>query len=201
MPSSIALAAAAALATFSAPSAPPASPVQAASPAQASAAQAPVTPTPAIPVLELRELLAVQDGAVVVAPRARQLAGQQVRVRGWLVVFEDAPGDGFWLAPRPVFQDESGAGSGELPPSALRVTAPAVVLSALPASPVPLEVTGTLRLDRETDEQGRIAVARVHVDDPGSVRRLERRPSPIPAAGTSSPPAANHAGKTTEENR
>jgi hypothetical protein len=154
-------------------------------------AQAPPSETPpAAPLLDLRELVSVQDGKPDLSPKARSLAGQRVRLRGWLVVFEEAPADGFWLAPRPVFQDESGAGSGELPPTAVRVTAPPEVLAALPADPIALEVDGILLTGRETDAAGRSAIARVRVGAPGDVRLLERRaaspkipPSALPAAG------------------
>lgn len=169
-----------------------------------SSAPAPIPaarPAADVPVLELGQLLSVQDGRPELSPRVRELSGQRVRLRGWLVVFEEAPGDGFWLSPRPVFQDESGAGSGELPPSCVRVTAPAEVLAALPDDAVPLEVTGTLTTGRVADDAGRISIARIQVDGPAGVHRLERRPKSLPPSATDRPAGGANAAPTKEDHR
>jgi hypothetical protein len=117
--------------------------------------------------LDLADLLSTgPGGAVEVSPRVKQLAGRRVRVRGWSVVFEAPLRDGFWLAPHPVFQDESGAGSGDLPPRSIRVLAPPEVVRALPPDSVPLEVIGRLEHGRQADAEGRLSLVRVRVDDP-----------------------------------
>jgi hypothetical protein len=138
-------------------------------PAAAAAAQDAASPPP---LLELRDLLVFEGGAPAIAPRVAALSGARVRVRGWLVVFEEPPEDVFWLAPRPVLQDESGAGSGDLPPRSIRVRAPAEVLRALPQDSAPLEATGRLEVGREVDADGRPSLVRLVVEDPRSVLHL-----------------------------
>jgi hypothetical protein len=131
------------------------------------------SPSRAAPAsLALDELLVVRDGTAALSPKAQALAGVRVRIRGQLVVFEERDAEGFWIAPHAVFQDESGAGSGDLPPSAVWVLAPAVVLRALPQEPLPLEVVGRLELGRKDDAQGRPSRVRLIVDSPRDVRRL-----------------------------
>jgi hypothetical protein len=136
----------------------------------ASSPAAPARPRPA--PLALDQILIVRDGKPELAPRVLELAGSRVRVRGWLVVFEAPVPDAFWLAPRPIFQDESGAGSGDLPPSAVRVRAPAAVVRALPEGTAPVEAVGRLEVGRELDADGRPSLVRVVVDDPRDVVRL-----------------------------
>lgn len=130
------------------------------------------SPSVAAVPLALDELLVVWGGRAELSPKAQALAGRRVRIRGQLVVFEDRDADGFWIAPHAVFQDESGAGSGDLPPTAVWVLAPVPVLRALPPDSVPLEVVGRLELGRKDDAQGRPSRVRVIVDSPRDVRRL-----------------------------
>jgi hypothetical protein len=124
------------------------------------------------PLVELRELLVASGDSADVAPRVRALAGARVRVRGWLAALEEPLGDGFWLVPRPIIQDESGAGTGDLPPCSVRVRAPAAVVQVLPAEPTPLEATGRLEVGREVDGAGRASLVRLIVEDPREVVAL-----------------------------
>lgn len=133
--------------------------------------------------LAFDELLVVRNGTAELSPRARALAGKRVRIRGLLVVFEERVTDGFWIAPHAVFQDESGAGSGDLPPASVWVLAPGPVVRALPPDSIPLEVVGRLELGRKDDAEGRPSRVRIIVDSPRDVRRLappRRRHSPGP---------------------
>lgn len=142
---------------------------------------APDRPAPAPaeppPLLQPRDVLLARGAGAEVSPPVAALAGKRVRVRGWLVVFEEPGGDAFWLAPLRVFQDESGAGSGDLPPGSIRVAAPAEVLAALPPDSVPVEAAGRLEVGRELDAHGRPSLVRVVVEDPRDVALL-RRPAP-----------------------
>lgn len=122
--------------------------------------------------LALEELLVVRDGRAELSPKARSLAGRRVKVRGWLVLFEERGEDGFWLARRPVFQDESGAGSGDLPPGSVWVLAPPEIVRALPAGSVPLQVAGRLELGRRDDAEGRPSQVRVLVESARDVLRI-----------------------------
>ena len=140
-----------------------------AGPSAPSSAPAAVAPAP---LVELHDVLVLADGVAAPSPGILALAGARVRVRGWLVAFEEPLEDGFWLAPRPLRQDESGAGTGDLPPRSVRVLAPAAVVQALPADPAPLEATGRLEVGRAVDAEGRASVVRVVVEDPRDVSRL-----------------------------
>jgi hypothetical protein len=141
--------------------------------APASVARGPAAEGPA-PLLEPREVLVARGAGAEFSPRVLALAGQRVRVRGWLVVFEEPGRSAFWLAPLRVFQDESGAGSGDLPPGSIRVAAPAEVLDALPAEAVPVEAAGRLEVGREVDGEGRPSLVRLVVEDPRDVALLRR---------------------------
>jgi hypothetical protein len=47
--------------------------------------------------------------------------GKRVRIEGFMALIENPPLGGFWLCPNQVFQDESGGGTGDLPPNAVFV--------------------------------------------------------------------------------
>jgi hypothetical protein len=63
-----------------------------------------------------------------------------------MVLMEQAPAGGFWLCPSAVFQDESGGGSGELPPNAVFVQVRGAGKKAVAFLAGPLTVTGKLYL-------------------------------------------------------
>ena len=144
----------------------------AAPPAQSSQTGSAQAPTAPAADLDLREMLITHGGKVELSPKVGELEGKRVRVRGWLVVFEEPIADGFWLAPQPVFQDESGAGSGDIPPLSIRVIAPPALLRALPADAAPLEVVGRLEEGRAAEEDGRPSFVRLVVEDQRDVSLL-----------------------------
>lgn len=80
----------------------------------------------------------------------RKLDGHRVRLKGFMAQMEEPPKGGFWLVPRPVFQDESGGGTGDLPPNSVYVivrSSPNKSISYLPGS---ITVTGTLKLSNKS---------------------------------------------------
>jgi hypothetical protein len=123
-------------------------------------------------LIDLHDVIGLTDGVPAPSPKVLALAGARVRVRGWLVAFEEPLEDGFWLVQRPLRQDESGAGTGDLPARSVRVLAPEAVVRALPPDPAPLEATGRLEVGRAVDAEGRASVVRVVVEDPRDVSRL-----------------------------
>ena len=73
--------------------------------------------------------------------RVARLAGQPVRIVGYMAHFlEDPPKGMFYLCPLPVSLDEGGAGTGDLPPDHIRVSVPAL---AAPAGAVPAASAGS----------------------------------------------------------
>jgi hypothetical protein len=101
----------------------------------------------------------------LVAPDVEALAGRRVRVVGHMVNMEEPPRAAFYLAPRPVEQDESGGGTGDLPPRAVRVEV-RWVEGRVPWIEGPLEVEGRLELGRAEDEEGRVSWVRIVADPP-----------------------------------
>ncbi|MCC7230847.1 MAG: hypothetical protein IT203_10670, partial [Fimbriimonadaceae bacterium] len=80
----------------------------------------------------------------------RKLDGHRVRLKGFMAQMEEPPKGGFWLVPRPVFQDESGGGAGDLPPNSVFVivrSSPNKSISYLPGG---IAVTGTLKLSNKS---------------------------------------------------
>lgn len=119
---------------------------------------------PEVHGLELQALYVEREGSLVFSPRLEELRGRHVRVRGYMVRMEDGPRGAFYLATRPVEQDESGAGTGDIPVDSLLVKVPGVA-DEIPWRPVPVEVVGTLEVGREEDEEGRVSSVRVILAD------------------------------------
>ncbi|MBI5069456.1 MAG: hypothetical protein HZB56_14570 [Deltaproteobacteria bacterium] len=108
----------------------------------ASLAAEPSSSAADLPTLGVREL----SGSAGPSARARALAGSRVRLVGFMARLEEPGSGGFWLAQRPVECDESGAGTGDLPPGAVRV-----LMDGDPPEPItgPIAVTGVLELGGE----------------------------------------------------
>ncbi len=133
----------------------------AASPAQARGAPA---------ELAFASIFESAPGPLRPSERLVALAGQRVRMVGFMARLEDPPKGAFWLVPRPTECDESGAGIGDLPPDAVRVVVRSA--SGKPISFVPgaLAVTGVLEVGNLADEDGRVSAVRVVLDRPSDMR-------------------------------
>ena len=71
--------------------------------------------------LAFNKMLFPTSRGLTLSLELQQLAGKRVVLEGFMALLEKPPAGGFWLCPSPVFQDESGAGSGDLPPNAVFV--------------------------------------------------------------------------------
>jgi len=131
----------------------------------AGASTAPTASSLEAPRLELRELLSpgAKPGP---SARARALRNRRVRLVGYMAELEDAPRGAFYLASRPVRCDEGGAGTGDLPPDAVRVVVRSAAAEEVPFYPGLLEVTGVLVIGGETDGEGRPSFFRLILDRP-----------------------------------
>jgi hypothetical protein len=119
-------------------------------------------------------------GARVVSPEVEALAGRQVRLVGHMVQMEEPSRGALYLAARPVMADESGGGTGDLPPGAVRVEVPALEHD-VPWFEGPLEVVGRLEVGRAEDPQGRVSYIRIVVDlppAPAARPQAPQHPSP-----------------------
>lgn len=123
-------------------------------------------PSPRGPeVVSIRDLTVGDPGALQPSSKARVLAGQVIRLVGFMVETEDREVGGFWLAARPVECDEGGGGTGDLPPDAVRVILRANPGEQVPHVPGPLAVTGVLQVGGEPAPDGPPSTFRLVVDD------------------------------------
>jgi hypothetical protein len=109
---------------------------------------------PAKKVIDLKfsELIAVEKGELKHSPKAIEANGKRVRLVGFMAHMETEEKGGFWLTKRPVFQDESGAGTGELPPNAVYVSVRSAPDKAISFIPREITVTGTFKLAKKTPQ-------------------------------------------------
>ena len=75
------------------------------------------------------------------------LKGKRVRISGFMVEMETPPRGGFYITSRPVFCDEAGAGTADLPAASVYVIVRSAKDKEVPFIAGPIEVTGTLDLD------------------------------------------------------
>jgi hypothetical protein len=101
-------------------------------------------------VLRFTELLQSTERSLKPTATLERAKGRLVAIEGFMAQMETAPSGGFWLCPTPVFQDESGAGTGDLPPTAIFV-----VVRGAGDGPVAhlrgkLKISGRLALSEKT---------------------------------------------------
>ncbi len=111
----------------------------------ASHAQAPKKPIE----LAFPKLLAPSSRSLQPTPLLTGANGKRVTITGHMALMEHPPHGGFWLCPSPVFQDESGAGTGDLPPNAIFVKVRGAGDQEVAFLRGSLVVTGVLHLQKE----------------------------------------------------
>jgi hypothetical protein len=102
------------------------------------------------------------------------LNGKRVRLSGFMVKMELPSKGAFYLAATPVFCDEAGGGTADLPPETVRVTVRSAGGAEVPFMPGPLEVSGVLEVGNQTDEDGRVSSVRLTLDRPQDVPGFRR---------------------------
>ncbi len=165
---------------------------QAASPArppQRSASAQAVSPSGGtLPVVGFADLYVPDGDRLVLSDKIKSLAGKRVKVVGFMAKFEelDKPITGaFYLCPQPMTNDESGAGIGDLPVNAIRVT-----VSRLAGKPVAhqrgaLIVTGKLEVGSREEPEGLFSFVRIVADPaPTPPRAGQPRKDAKPASHT-----------------
>jgi len=118
--------------------------------------------------LEFRDILEVGPKAAPSA-KVRSLKGNRVRIVGFMAHMEDAPRGAFYLVSRPLHCAEDGAGTGDLPPDAIRVVVRSSAKEEIPFYPGRISVSGVLEVGHETDEEGRPSFFRIVLDRPGDL--------------------------------
>jgi hypothetical protein len=87
-----------------------------------------------------------------------------VRLVGFMAQLELPPRGAFYLVPRPVRCDESGAGTADLPPESVLVLSASSAGRVVPFLAGALELTGTLELGNQPDSEGRVSAFRLRLD-------------------------------------
>lgn len=96
--------------------------------------------------LSLRDFFEATPRELRPSARLLSLAGQRVRIVGYMAQAEEPPVGGFYLCPFPLLTTEAGAGTADLPPQTVFVVVRSAKGRALAHRPGPLEVTGLLQL-------------------------------------------------------
>ena len=103
---------------------------------------------PATPI-EFSELLRVEGRGLAPTEKLKALDGERVKIDGFMAQMENPVPGGFWLCPVAVFQDESGAGTGDLPPHSIFVKVRSAQEKPVEYLKGLLTVTGVLELHDE----------------------------------------------------
>ena len=96
--------------------------------------------------------------------RALSLNGQRVHLVGFMAQMELPPTGAFYLVPRPIKEDESGAGTADLPLDSVLVLVPSKQGQAVEYVPGALQGTGIFEVGNHSDEEGRISNFRLRLD-------------------------------------
>lgn len=124
------------------------------------------SPLPTAPTLALKELFRPGGDALVPSDKTTKLAGQRVRMTGFMAHMEIPPKGAFFLVPYPVHCDEAGGGTADLPPESVLVISESARGREIPWMRGPLEMTGILEVGNRADEDGRVSAFRLFLDGP-----------------------------------
>ncbi len=129
--------------------------------------------------IEFREFFEAGPGDLKPSAKLLGLHGRRARLVGFMAQMEQPPDGAFYLCPRPVYADESGAGTADLPVESVRVIVPSAKGKKIPFIARPIEVIGILEVGPRAEEDGTVSSIRLTLDPP-----QER-----PKSATPSPPA------------
>ena len=101
---------------------------------------------------------------LVASPKLLSLAGKRARIIGFMAQMEEPPHGAFYLVPRPVYCDESGGGTADLPPEAVRVIVRSAAHSPIAYTPRRVEVTGVLEIVYKIEPDGQSSMIRLILD-------------------------------------
>ncbi len=124
--------------------------------------------------IDFTELYRFGPKAPEFTPKLLALEGKRVTLLGFMVLMESPVRGGFYLAPYPAASDESGAGRGGVPPTAVLVLPKQAEGKEVAYVPGALQVTGVLELgNREVN--GEITSIRLRLERPSDLRFARRR--------------------------
>jgi hypothetical protein len=128
----------------------------------------------------------LEPGAVLApSAKATALAGQRVRLVGFMAEMEMPIPGAFYLVPQPVECDEAGGGTADLMPTSVLVISESARGQVVPHVPGALDVTGVLEVGNRAGPDGRMSAFRL---------RLDRGAASGPAAPEGTPGPGNISG-------
>jgi hypothetical protein len=139
------------------------------------------SPPEGVTDLALRDIYVTPHGprGLELTPRAAALAGQRVRLFGFMVrQTKPAPGVAL-LAPYPLVTNEVEYSlSDDIPANTVSVVIPAYSDIAVPHTPGPLLLTGRFETGPRQEGDGRISHLRLFLDDEASLSPAPDHPAP-----------------------
>ncbi len=147
------------------------SPAKSASPSASGKTAAPLT---------FRELLVPTAKELQPSAKLLALRGKRVRMVGFMIDQEEPTKGTFYLWKRPVFNDESGAGVGDVPPDAILVVVRGAKNAVISHTARPLQVTGILEVGPRTEDNGASTMLRILLDRPQDIPASEKRSTAVP---------------------
>lgn len=130
------------------------------------------------PIIDLSFKDFFESGASGLKPSRKLLGltGKRVRIIGFMSQMEDPQVGAFYLCPRPVFADESGGGTADLPPEDVLVLAPSSHGKKISFMPGRLEIVGVLEVGRREETDGRVSFVRLVLNKPEPIGNVAPAP-------------------------
>ena len=147
---------------------------------------------PAAQSLRLAELFRSGGDTLVASDRTLALAGERVRLTGFMAQMELPPRGGFFVTPQPVHCDEAGGGTADLPLESVLVLSESAKGRAIPWIKGALEMTGILEVGNRADDDGRVSAFRLRLDGPLETQVAFNHSTPAGA------PSASHGERRTD---
>lgn len=127
-----------------------------------------------VATIEFSQFYRFGDKAPEPTPELVALAGKRVTLVGFMVALERPVLGGFYLASYPASSDESGAGRGGVPPTAVLVLVRAARGKYIEYVPGALELSGVLEVGN-SESSGEISTIRLRVEDARPLRFARTR--------------------------
>lgn len=121
--------------------------------------------------LEFRDFFAADTQELKPSTKLLGLQGKRVRMIGFMAQMEQPPPGVFYLCARPVYADESGGGTADLPPAHVRVIVRSAREQAVAFVRRPIEVTGILEVGNQAEPDGTVSAVRLVLDPPERARK------------------------------
>ena len=116
--------------------------------------------------LAFADFFDIDQGKLIPSEKLLKLKGKRVRLIGFMAKLENPPPGAFYLCEHPIFGDEEGGGTADLPPESVLVLMSSYDNQTVPFLAGALEITGTLEYGRKESPNKQVSFIRVIVDKP-----------------------------------